>query len=135
MYGLELVPVPEDTPASARPQQAKPSAMVCMGCGNTYPSGTAFCSVCGQKLVAQYQDSASFASAPVQTADDVQVQPEAPLTEDEKAQIVDAEIIEEPQKNAETEEALGDMAGFCPYCGKKISVPGQTFCENCGHAV
>ena len=132
----ELVPVPEDVPAPARTTaQAKPSAMVCMGCGNTYPGGTAFCSVCGQKLVPQYQDAAAAAAAPAQTAADVQVQPEEPITEEEKAQVVDAEIVDSPAQETEAENIPDDATKFCPYCGKKIETPGQQFCENCGHAV
>ncbi|MBR0484395.1 MAG: zinc-ribbon domain-containing protein [Oscillospiraceae bacterium] len=132
----ELVPVPEDIPASARTQQTKPSAMVCMGCGNTYPSGTAFCSVCGQKLVPQYQDASEISSAPAQTAEDIQFQTETTLSEEEKAEAVDAEIIETTAENsASSEEISGETAKFCPYCGKEIQIPNQAFCENCGHAV
>lgn len=117
----ELVSVPEQTIVPP----VKPSAMVCMGCGNTYPDGTAFCSVCGQKLVAQYQSAAAAASAPMQTAADVQFKPEEPEPE---VMITDAEIIEPEAPEAEKPQ-------FCPYCGKKISFAGQTFCDNCGHAV
>lgn len=89
----ELVPVPE-APSSATPEQPSPSLMVCMGCGNTYPTGTAFCSICGQKLVPQYQSAPS----------------------------VKAEVVEEQER-------------FCPYCGKKVSVANQAFCDNCGNPV
>ncbi len=130
----ELVPVPEETPSASGgvKSQVRPSAMVCMGCGNTYTEGNAFCPVCGQKLVPQYQDTAAAAAAPAQTADDVQTRQETPAN-DTESEIIDAEIIEEPvnlNKPAASEEAK-----FCPYCGKKISVAGQAFCDNCGHAV
>ena len=89
----ELVPVPEtDTPA---PEHPAPSLMVCMGCGNTYPNGTAFCSVCGQKLVPQ------FHTPPV----------------------VNAEPVPEEEER------------FCPYCGKKITIAEQAFCDSCGNPV
>ena len=95
----ELVPVPDgqETPPAEQPVS---SLMVCMGCGNTYPQGTAFCSVCGQKLVPQYQAA-------------------APSAEPETA----------------TENAQQDNSQFCPYCGKKITITGQAFCDNCGHAI
>ncbi len=121
----ELVPVPEDHPSAEVPaSSAKPSAMVCMGCGNTYSEGTAFCSVCGQKLVPQYHDAAQAASASAQSAEDVQVK-EEPAPEVDSETITDAVIVSE-----DTEESR-----FCPYCGKKISVSGQTFCDQCGHAI
>lgn len=122
----ELVPIPESSPAYANQPQVSPSAMVCMGCGNTYPGGTAFCAVCGQKLVPQYQSAAAAASAPAQTAEDVQVKPEESVSESET--VIDAEIIEDSAEASEQEQ-------FCPYCGKKITIPGQTFCDHCGHAI
>ncbi|MBR1555056.1 MAG: zinc ribbon domain-containing protein [Oscillospiraceae bacterium] len=131
----ELVPVPEDAPAPVRAQTAKPSAMVCMGCGNTYPSGTAFCSVCGQKLVPQYQDAAEVSAAPAQTAEDIQFQTEPVMSEEEKAEAVDAEIIETTTTDSAEEEPVAETAKFCPYCGKELTTSGQAFCENCGHAV
>lgn len=118
----ELVPMPEVT---APKQPVSPSAMVCMGCGNTYPDGTAFCSVCGQKLVPQYQNAAAAAAAPVQTAEDVQVKPETPAPESE---VIEAQIIEEPEVSSAAQQ-------FCPYCGKKITLSGQMFCDSCGHAI
>lgn len=64
----ELVTVPE----SARDLGVKPSAMVCMQCGQTYDANQTFCSNCGQKLTAQYPTAAAASLAPNQTAADVQ---------------------------------------------------------------
>ncbi|MBR1527864.1 MAG: zinc ribbon domain-containing protein [Oscillospiraceae bacterium] len=130
----ELVPVPEETPFASPAENTKPSSMVCMGCGNTYTEGNVFCSVCGQKLVPQYRNSAAAAAAPAQTAEDVQTKPEEPAGFAD-ADVIDAEIVEDKinlQKsdfNAETD------AKFCPYCGKKMLDKDQAFCDNCGHAL
>ncbi len=102
----ELVPVPDENGNIPEQPASNPSVMVCMGCGNTYSQGTAFCSVCGQKLVPQYQSSAPSAEPKVT------VTPEAV-----------------------TDNAQQDNSQFCPYCGKKINILGQAFCDNCGHAV
>ncbi len=128
----ELVPVPDSPAATA--QQPAPSAMVCMGCGNTYPGGTAFCSVCGQKLVPQYQNAAAAAAAPAQTAKDVQFQPESAASETEESEIIDAEFTDIPSQ-AVNAEPIFEKPQFCPYCGKKIADSNQTFCDNCGHAI
>ncbi len=130
----ELVPVPDAAPNMTQAQQPAPSAMVCMGCGNTYPSGTAFCSVCGQKLVPQYQNPAAAAAAPAQTAEDVQFQPEPPVSEAEKSEIIDAEFTDIPAQEVNA-EPVSEKPQFCPYCGKKIADSSQTFCDNCGHAI
>ena len=118
----ELVPQPEEPTFT----QAKPTAMVCMNCGNTYGEGVAFCAVCGQKLVPQYQSAAAAATAPAQTEKDVQTQPETESSTPEEETITDAVIIEE-----KTEEE----PKFCPYCGEKIIHSGQKFCEHCGQPV
>lgn len=129
----ELVPVPEDIPSSPMPKQAKPTAMVCMGCGNTYTEGNAFCSVCGQKLVPQYQNAAAAAAAPAQTAADVQTKPETAFN-DTSSEIIDAEIVEDAAVNL-NKTPVQEESKFCPYCGKKIADASQRFCDNCGHAV
>ena len=95
----ELVPVPDSQETFEAKEQPVSSLMVCMGCGNTYSQGTAFCSVCGQKLVPQYQTA-------------VPAEPE---------------VV--------TENVQQDNSQFCPYCGKKITIAGQAFCDNCGHAI
>lgn len=95
----ELVPVPDENGNISDQSGVKPSVMVCMGCGNTYSHGTAFCSVCGQKLVPQYQ------------------------------------AVPSAEPEAMTENVQQDNSQFCPYCGKKINILGQAFCDNCGHAV
>ena len=109
----ELVPVPNENNAEM-PEPPKTSTMVCTGCGNTYPEGTAFCSVCGQKLVPQYQDTVPSA----QTAPEEMPQPE---------KIINPEVV--------TETAEPETSQFCPYCGKKILISGLPFCDNCGHAL
>ena len=106
----ELVPVPDGEENTEVKEQPVSSLMVCMGCRNTYPQGTAFCSVCGQKLVPQAQNTASAPAAP-------------PVTEPEMTNKFEA-----VQEESETSQ-------FCPYCGKKITLAGQAFCDNCGHAI
>ena len=49
----------------------RPTAMVCMQCGQTYDANQTFCSNCGQKLTAQYPTAAAATLAPDQTAADV----------------------------------------------------------------
>ena len=106
----ELVPVPDGEENTEVKEQPVSSLMVCMGCGNTYPQGTAFCSVCGQRLVPQYQTAASASAAPPVTESDV---------------FVNSGVDAQESKNTQ----------FCPYCGKKAAIPGQPFCDNCGHAI
>jgi len=132
----ELVPVPDDIPSASPAQSTKPSAMVCMGCGNTYAEGNVFCAVCGQKLVPQYQNAAAASSAPAQTAADVQTKPEEPVKTSE-SEIIDAEIIEEKINLQKTtsDENVDKNKKCCPYCGKIISFEGQAFCDDCGHAL
>lgn len=64
----ELVPIPE-TPS--HPTSVKPSAMVCMQCGQTFDTTKIYCDNCGQKLTPQYPTAAAAALAPNQTANDV----------------------------------------------------------------
>lgn len=134
----ELVSVPEETcrPVNA---SAKPSAMVCMNCGNTYETGNTFCAVCGQKLTAQYANLYTASNAPVQTEHDVQVKPEMTETPaPEEEEIVDA-VISEPEQPAVQETVQEDETApkpsFCPYCGKPLNTPGQLFCGECGKSL
>jgi uncharacterized Zn finger protein (UPF0148 family) len=142
----ELISVAEGTPAA--PVSA-PTAMVCMQCGSTYGTGETFCALCGQKLVSQYANAAQAASAPVQTAEDVQSAP----TEEAAVIPTEAVVIPEPaaadtaentapsaEASAPAEAAATEApaaeepvkAGrFCAYCGAAAEA-SQVFCAQCG---
>lgn len=120
----ELMPVPEQSAAAP----ARPAAMVCVNCGNTYESGTAFCSVCGQKLVSQYENLYQAKNTP-ETEQNATTIPEA-MTE-EKEEKTKPEFVEAQITEPETEAA----PAFCPYCGNHLSVPDAPFCSECGKAL
>lgn len=122
----ELMSVPEQSVSTFT--APKPAAMVCMNCGNTYENGTAFCSVCGQKLVSQYENLYQAKNAPVETERDAaaQIDPETVTEEKPEPEFIEAQITE-PDTEA--------TPAFCPYCGHHLSVPDAPFCSECGKAL
>lgn len=119
----ELVQVPVSE------RNVKPSAMVCMQCGNSFTdTAQTFCSVCGQKLTPQYPTAAAAALAPSQTASDVQTRPDAvkkpSLTK--PADIVLPEIPKPEQPAADAGRR------FCTQCGAPAAAD-SLFCALCGN--
>ncbi len=102
-----------EAPASAPGRSTapcKPSAMVCMQCGKSYPTDRSFCPNCGIQLAAQYATPAQAAAAPAQTAGS----PAAP--ESEKPVSAEAKPVSKR---------------FCPYCGNACA-DQHSFCPECG---
>ena len=112
----------------------RPSAMVCMQCGQTFDAGQTFCSNCGQKLTAQYPTAAAATLAPDQTAADVTSAPVSSVT---PAEPNDSRVIpntphinlaktDEPQQETKKRICLGcgcvaaDDSIFCAQCGTKL---------------
>lgn len=130
----ELVPVPDTKPAEPR---VRPSAMVCMQCGQTYDTTQIFCANCGQKLTPQYPTAAAAAAAPDQTAEDVTAAaPAAPETSDAPAAPETPAALETPAA-PETEQPAKEMPAdanaphFCPNCGAEAQ-SDSVFCAQCG---
>ena len=113
----ELVAVPE----RAGDPSVRPSAMVCMQCGQTYDASQTFCSNCGQKLTAQYPTPAAATLAPNQTAADVQSVPAASVTSE-------APESNTPENPAGTKEPAKRI---CLNCGA-ASPEDSVFCAQCG---
>ena len=113
----ELVSMPE---SRSYDSHVRPSAMVCMQCGQTFDSSHTFCSNCGQKLVAQYANASEAAVAPQQTAADAvsesAVSPAAPA---------DTKVI--PNVPADAPEKR-----YCLNCGAQAA-PDSVFCPQCGN--
>ena len=123
----ELVPIPEGTPKPVEPH-VRPSAMVCMQCGQTYEATQIFCSNCGQKLTPQYPTAAAATLAPDQTAADVQT---AAVSETSNT---DTEVITPtaPAEPAPVEKTIDPNAPrFCLNCGAKAPTD-SVFCAQCG---
>ena len=58
----ELIPIPETTKYPV--PQGKPSAMVCMQCGQTFDASQTYCSSCGARLTEQYSTEVPAESRP-----------------------------------------------------------------------
>jgi RNA polymerase subunit RPABC4/transcription elongation factor Spt4 len=123
----ELVTVPEST----RDYGVKPSAMVCMQCGQTFDASQSFCSNCGQKLTAQYPTSAAASLAPSQTAADVQnttpVVNEASVTPEEAP---DSRVIHNTP-NVNLDKKTEAPKRVCLNCGA-VAADDSVFCAICG---
>ena len=111
----ELVTVPE----SPRAGDVRPSAMVCMQCGQTYDANQTFCSNCGQKLTPQYPTPAAASLAPEQTAADVQTASVTP------AEAPDSHVT------PNTPEKSAAPARVCLNCGAQAP-DDSVFCAQCG---
>lgn len=94
----------------------KPSAMVCMQCGRSYPADRSYCPDCGIQLAAQYANAAQAAAAPAQKADAPEAAPAAP---------------EAPAPEAAPVQEVPKPKRFCPYCGNSCA-PNHSFCPECG---
>ena len=132
----ELVPVPEGSKNTGDPR-VRPSAMVCMQCGQTYDTTQIFCSNCGQKLTPQYPTAAAASLAPDQTAADVQRAPISETsTEPETAAVTPAAPSDTTIKPADAapEEKPADPNAprFCINCGAKAPAD-SVFCAQCGN--
>ena len=152
----ELVQVPE------KPQNVanmRPSAMVCMQCGQTYEPKQAYCSSCGTKLTPQYPTGAA-ASAAAPIIPQMSDAPETPYSRAVPTQNAPASVTPNPlhtgnsvpdapanaaPENPAPENAAPDkeetttpdavkpvMEGrFCPECGAKAA-EDSVFCAHCG---
>lgn len=146
----ELVPIPESAP---RLSAVRPSAMVCMQCGQTYDPTKIYCENCGQKLTPQYPTAAAAALAPDQTARDVksvggrpteipasfieetertEAKPAAPAPEAPKPAAPEAPKADAPVNEASNTDAPETPAGFCTNCGAQAPKDSR-FCPLCGH--
>ena len=125
----ELVPIPQDAPAApAAPAQNKPTAMVCMQCGQTYEPGQTFCQNCGQKLTPQFPNGGTVPpemaqSIPTQVPTPQPAAPAAPVA-DAPAPAADAA----PEKSApagrtcpKCNAPVPDDSSFCAMCGEKLN--------------
>lgn len=128
----ELVPVPEGT-KPAQPH-VRPSAMVCMQCGQTYDTTQIFCSNCGQKLTPQYPTAAAAAAAPSQTAEDVTSEtPDAPAAPETPADAAPAAPAAPEESTPVTEQPKDpDAPRFCLNCGAQAPAD-SVFCAQCGN--
>ncbi|MDE6087592.1 MAG: zinc-ribbon domain-containing protein [Oscillospiraceae bacterium] len=124
----ELMPVSEQqTTGNAGASDFR----TCPNCGSRSQENSAFCSHCGQKLAAQAaQYDKIYQQNPVQNAPSVQdpvndTMQEIPTESksEPEPEYIDAQI---------TEPDFNSVSAFCPYCGKKLSVPGARFCSECG---
>ncbi|MBR2085651.1 MAG: zinc ribbon domain-containing protein [Oscillospiraceae bacterium] len=109
----------------------RPSAMVCMQCGQTYDASQTFCSNCGQKLTAQYPTAAAATLAPDQTAADVVNSSVSSVT---PAEPNDTRVIpNSPHINlAKTDEpAQEPPKRICLSCGAAAE-NDSVFCAQCG---
>ncbi len=126
----ELVPIPDGSSTYTNEPRVRPSAMVCMQCGQTYAPTQIFCSNCGQKLTPQYPTAAAAAAAPPQTASDVRVTPvvsETTIIPDEPEHVV-SEIVEDVP---DTKAPAADAPRYCTNCGAKAASDSM-FCAQCG---
>jgi len=132
----ELVPIPDGSSSYTSEPRVRPSAMVCMQCGQTYDPTQIFCSNCGQKLTPQYPTAAAASVAPPQTASDVRVSPvisETSITPEEPERVV-SEIVEDvPETKAPAEDAPApaNAPRYCTNCGAKAASDSM-FCAQCG---
>lgn len=109
----------------------RPSAMVCMQCGQTFDANQTFCSNCGQKLTAQYPTAAAATLAPDQTAADVTSAPVSSVT---PAEPNDTHVIPNtPAHDAPkpAEPAQDNAKRICLNCGAAAE-KDSVFCAQCG---
>lgn len=122
----ELVPVPQEIREPKA--QRTPTAMVCMNCGRSYPTGVSHCQNCGNELIPQhgsFKNAQKAAETAPQTVAEPWYSSEAPEADKPVQDATDAEAEKSGSAPAETE------THFCPYCGKSCE-SGQAFCANCG---
>ena len=128
----ELVPVPDGGSRPVSDSRVRPSAMVCMQCGQTYDTTQIFCSNCGQKLTPQYPTAAAASLAPNQTAEDVQHVTVSETSAESEATITPETSADTGIKSADATPADPDAPRICLNCGAKAPAD-SVFCARCGN--
>ncbi|MDE5767896.1 MAG: zinc-ribbon domain-containing protein [Oscillospiraceae bacterium] len=129
----ELMPVPEQQTIGNAGASGASDFRTCPNCGSRSQGDSAFCSHCGQKLAVQAaQYDKIYQQNPASS-----VQNSVNVVTEEQANAAQASAVE-PEPEPEyidaqiTEPEFNSASAFCPYCGKKLSVPGARFCSECG---